>query len=99
MRAAKSAAMGRNPLSDQTLAPKTVAATVAPANRRRNFSPQTVSKSLKEMAGTTGLEPATSDVTGLRSTPYPSTTCLCIQWLEGVMARQAAPQNAQERYI
>ena len=31
------------------------------------------------MAGTTGLEPATSDVTGLRSDRYLSVICLCSQ--------------------
>ena len=39
------------------------------------------------MAGTTGLEPATSDVTDLRSGLVKSLTYLCFQRLEGVKAR------------
>ena len=53
----------------------------------------------KNMAGTTGLEPATSDVTGLRSGPYLSMICLCLQQLKGGMVRQASPWNAPKRYI
>ena len=38
-------------------------------------------KTLKRMAGTTGLEPATSDVTDLRSGPIKSWTYLCFSSL------------------
>jgi len=39
------------------------------------------------MAGTTGLEPATSDVTDLRSGLVKSLTCLCYQQIESVRVR------------
>ena len=45
-------------------------------------------KRSKGMAGTTGLEPATSDVTGLGSGLAQSTIYLCFQQLEGVMLGQ-----------
>ena len=51
------------------------------------------------MAGTTGLEPATSDVTGLRSGSAESATYLCFQWSKGDKLRQGAPSNAAERYL
>jgi hypothetical protein len=45
----------------------------------------------KELAGTTGLEPATSDVTGLPSRSVTSIICLCFQRLEGSLSPTRNP--------
>jgi RNAse (barnase) inhibitor barstar len=45
----------------------------------------------KKLAGTTGVEPATFDVTDSRSRLVKSLTYLCFQRLEGVKVRQGSP--------
>jgi len=56
-----------------------------------NINEIKVAEVLKKMAGTTGLEPATSDVTDLRPGLVKSLTCLGHQQLEGVTARHGSP--------
>ena len=51
------------------------------------------------MAGTTGFEPATSDVTGLRSGSAESAIYLCFQRPKGDKLRHGSPLNASERYL
>jgi hypothetical protein len=48
-------------------------------------------KCCKGMAGTTGLEPATSDVTGLRSALAASTIYVLFQWVGSVKVRHGSP--------
>src|SRR5262249_12694554 len=45
---------------------------------------------LEGMAGATGGQPATSDVTGLNSGAFISMIYLCFQWFDGVIVRQAS---------
>lgn len=48
-------------------------------------------KLLKRLAGTTGLEPATSDVTGRRSNQLNYVPACCIGYKNGNMARRREP--------
>ena len=84
---------------DQNAGNKTVAATVAPAKTNRKSFGRMLGNELKELAGTTGLEPATSDVTGLRSGSAESATCLCFQRPKGDKLRHGSPLNPSERYL
>jgi integrase len=72
----------RNPGAERTL---------ANVCTRKAGSAEVFEKKRKRLAGTTGLEPATSDVTDLRSGLIKSLTCLCFQQLEGVRVRHGSP--------
>ena len=61
------------------------------SNSDGKLSSGTQRKGLWRVAGTTGLEPATSDVTGLRSGLATSMIYLCFQRLEGVTGRHGSP--------